>query len=108
MRKVPRVPLNKLSGSTPTKRVNPLGNYANYYEFRRDAQGRDLRLVHMKAAWLQGKRMLDIGCNNGWLTLEIGIHPFSPNIPTSSTSSSSPPLPTIYKTEKESRKENSR
>lgn len=69
-----------LTGQT-VKRKKKLflyGNYDRYYGYRnnREAPKEDVRLpVFMEQrAFIEGKRMLDIGCNNGSLTLLIAEH----------------------------------
>ncbi|PKI76260.1 hypothetical protein CRG98_003371 [Punica granatum] len=56
------------------KEFAPFGNYRNYYGYR---IGHDLdedpRLKVMKKEWFEGKTCLDIGCNNGIITIHIGI-----------------------------------
>ncbi|KAK9269796.1 hypothetical protein L1049_001574 [Liquidambar formosana] len=54
------------------KEVFPFGNYRNYYGYR---VGQDLeedpRLKVLRKEWFEGKDCLDIGCNNGLLTICI-------------------------------------
>ncbi|KAL6494542.1 hypothetical protein OROGR_031342 [Orobanche gracilis] len=54
------------------KEVAIFGNYKNYYGYR---VGHDLdedpRLRMMKGEWFEGKDCLDIGCNNGLITIAI-------------------------------------
>ncbi|XP_031385991.1 probable RNA methyltransferase At5g51130 [Punica granatum] len=54
------------------KEFAPFGNYRNYYGYR---IGHDLdedpRLKVMKKEWFEGKTCLDIGCNNGIITIHI-------------------------------------
>ncbi|KAI9460773.1 Bicoid-interacting protein 3-domain-containing protein [Boletus coccyginus] len=45
------------------------GNYHGYYTKRPFL--RDLRLALLPAAFFVGKTVLDVGCNEGWLTCEI-------------------------------------
>ncbi|KAK4781228.1 hypothetical protein SAY87_017334 [Trapa incisa] len=54
------------------KEVAPFGNYRNYYGYRNghDLDG-DPRLKVMKKEWFEGKACLDIGCNNGLITIHI-------------------------------------
>ncbi|GMP59776.1 hypothetical protein CsSME_00022920 [Camellia sinensis var. sinensis] len=55
------------------KEVAIFGNYRNYYGYR---VGQDLeedpRLKVLKKEWFEGKDCLDIGCNNGTITITIG------------------------------------
>ncbi|KAH7572263.1 hypothetical protein ACOSP7_015329 [Xanthoceras sorbifolium] len=54
------------------KQVFPFGNYRNYYGYRiAEGVDEDPRLKVLKKEWFQGKRCLDIGCNSGFLTIQI-------------------------------------
>ncbi|XP_038987557.1 probable RNA methyltransferase At5g51130 isoform X1 [Phoenix dactylifera] len=54
------------------KQVFIYGNYKNYYGYRIDQNQReDPRLAVMKKGWFEGKDCLDIGCNQGLITIEI-------------------------------------
>ncbi|XP_028785961.1 probable RNA methyltransferase At5g51130 isoform X2 [Neltuma alba] len=56
------------------KEVFPYGNYRNYYGYR---IGQDLdedpRLKVFRKEWFEGKDCLDIGCNNGRITIQIDL-----------------------------------
>ncbi|CAE6460397.1 unnamed protein product [Rhizoctonia solani] len=52
------------------KRVAPYGNYKGYYT-KRGNQTSDPRLQVLPPGLFKGKRVLDIGCNEGWVTCEI-------------------------------------
>lgn len=54
------------------KEIFPFGNYRNYYGYRigQDME-EDPRLKVMKKEWFEGKDCLDIGCNNGSITIQI-------------------------------------
>ncbi|KAK4280917.1 hypothetical protein QN277_012470 [Acacia crassicarpa] len=60
------------SNSQKRKKVFPWGNYRNYYGYR---IGQDLdedpRLKVFRKEWFEGKDCLDIGCNNGRITIQI-------------------------------------
>ncbi|KAF8109234.1 hypothetical protein N665_0100s0023 [Sinapis alba] len=50
----------------------PFGNYKNYYGYRiSNDMDEDPRLKVLKKEWFQGKDCLDIGCNNGIMTIHI-------------------------------------
>lgn len=50
------------------------GNYPAYYGYRQSNEQRlDARLYHFKKEWFTNKRIIDVGCNAGWLTIEIGM-----------------------------------
>jgi 7SK snRNA methylphosphate capping enzyme len=52
------------------------GNYHGYYQKRPSTH--DARLSLLPRDIFRGKRVLDIGCNEGWVTCEIGLScPFS-------------------------------
>ncbi|XP_008801466.1 probable RNA methyltransferase At5g51130 isoform X2 [Phoenix dactylifera] len=54
------------------KQVFIYGNYKNYYGYRINRnQKEDPRLMVMKREWFEGKDCLDIGCNQGLITIEI-------------------------------------
>lgn len=64
--------------TTKRKKLFLYGNYDRYYGYRnnREAPRADARLqvfIEQRAV-IEGKRMLDIGCNNGSLTLLIAEH----------------------------------
>jgi 7SK snRNA methylphosphate capping enzyme len=46
------------------------GNYPGYYGYR-NGSGIDDHIRSFKKEWFQGKRVLDIGCNSGHITLNI-------------------------------------
>ncbi|KAH7345729.1 Bicoid-interacting protein 3-domain-containing protein [Rhizoctonia solani] len=52
------------------ERVAPYGNYKGYYT-KRGNQTSDPRLQALPPGLFKGKRVLDIGCNEGWVTCEI-------------------------------------
>jgi len=58
----------------PKKKENRFvhGNYNRYYGYRNPGQQEDPRIKHLKAEWFQQKKVLDIGCNIGHMTISIG------------------------------------
>lgn len=48
------------------------GNYDRYYGYRNGAARGDERMGMMKREWFEGKKVLDIGCNSGQVTIAIG------------------------------------
>ena len=62
------------------KRHAQHGNYASYYGYRHicgsdqkvDSAG-DPRVKAMPADWFTGLRVLDVGCNSGQVTIEVGM-----------------------------------
>ncbi|KAG8711502.1 hypothetical protein FRC11_002627 [Ceratobasidium sp. 423] len=52
------------------ERAAPYGNYKGYYT-KRGSQSPDLRLKTLPPGLFKGKRILDVGCNEGWVTCEI-------------------------------------
>jgi len=47
------------------------GNYKRYYGYRTMPLGEDPRLWILKKEWIQGKDVLDIGCNIGHGEFEL-------------------------------------
>lgn len=53
-------------------RSAPSGNYQGYYERRKLARDEpDERLALIPLDWLKGKKVLDVGCNSGVVTVEL-------------------------------------
>ncbi|RKP13040.1 Bicoid-interacting protein 3-domain-containing protein, partial [Piptocephalis cylindrospora] len=51
------------------------GNYPSYYTRRHgQAESIDPRLALLPQEWFRGKRVLDIGCNAGHLTVDLAMH----------------------------------
>ncbi|KAL7414971.1 Bicoid-interacting protein 3-domain-containing protein [Mrakia frigida] len=51
---------------------NPYGNYSRYYSKRQVSLiNGDPRVALLPPAWVKGKRVLDIGCNSGQVSVEI-------------------------------------
>jgi len=56
----------------PKDQIFRFGNYNQYYGYRNNGQQEDARLRAFKKEWLEGKDVLDIGCNIGHVTLCLG------------------------------------
>lgn len=50
------------------------GNYSRYYGYRTPSLTADPRLAFFKPEWFRGKKVLDVGCNTGHVTLAIARH----------------------------------
>jgi 7SK snRNA methylphosphate capping enzyme len=50
------------------------GNYMSYYSKRKQAEGLDRRLTLLDKSWVANKRVLDVGCNSGKVTVDIAQH----------------------------------
>jgi 7SK snRNA methylphosphate capping enzyme len=48
---------------------NSFGNYNRYYEMRNLSKWEDMRVKILKQEWITNKKCLDIGCNDGTLTI---------------------------------------
>lgn len=46
------------------------GNYPDYYDYR--TKGLDPRIKALKKEWFENKKCLDIGCNSGKFTIDVG------------------------------------
>ena len=54
------------------KKLYPHGNYHNYYGYRAlGSFDEDPRLRLMRAEWFRGRHVLDVGCNEGLVTLAV-------------------------------------
>jgi 7SK snRNA methylphosphate capping enzyme len=54
-----------------SKRVSTVfGNYENYYSNRVRGSRVDKRIEYFRSEWFSGKRLLDVGCNAGHITLK--------------------------------------
>lgn len=57
------------------------GNYKGYYtkrRFNQDPYAGDDRLALIPKEWMEDKRVLDVGCNVGKVTIEIGEECLAP------------------------------
>ena len=60
-----------------TKKVFKYGNYEHYYGYRKGHSNEiDKRVKLFRKEWFDGKKVLDIGCNAGLVTLDIGMRMF--------------------------------
>ncbi|EJD51139.1 Bin3-domain-containing protein [Auricularia subglabra TFB-10046 SS5] len=55
----------------PPRQVPVHGNYHGYYGKRVTDQEGDVRLALLPADFFSNNRVLDVGCNEGWVTCEI-------------------------------------
>ena len=62
---------------TKKKKCYEYGNYDRYYGYRKPTKNGDKRLSLMKSEHFENKDVLDIGCNNGFITLAI-VQKFDP------------------------------
>ena len=49
------------------------GNYHRYYGYRVGESLEDHRIAHLKREWFHGKRCVDVGCNEGLVSLSIAV-----------------------------------
>uniref|UniRef100_A0A8C1LQD0 RNA methyltransferase n=1 Tax=Cyprinus carpio TaxID=7962 RepID=A0A8C1LQD0_CYPCA len=57
-----------------TQRRFQYGSYNRYYGYRTPSLTADPRLALFKPEWFRGKKVLDVGCNTGHMTLAIARH----------------------------------
>ena len=60
-----------------TDKTYRYGNYDRYYGYRVGASMEDHRLAAMREEWFRGKRVCDVGCNDGLFSLSLA-RAFSP------------------------------
>ncbi|KAJ8331619.1 hypothetical protein QVD99_001884 [Batrachochytrium dendrobatidis] len=56
-----------------TGKIFQFGNYSSYYGKRESSSRLDYRLAAFEKSWFEGLKVLDIGCNSGWMTISIGM-----------------------------------
>ena len=49
------------------------GNYEAYYGYRAGAAREDHRLLSLRREWFEGRRCLDVGCNEGLVSLTLAV-----------------------------------
>jgi len=65
------------AAAASAKKVFPFGNYDRYYGYRSGAAGggssvwSDARVSLFRSEWFSGKRVLDLGCNSGLVTVLV-------------------------------------
>ncbi|KAG9269416.1 7SK snRNA methylphosphate capping enzyme-like [Astyanax mexicanus] len=67
-------PRQALQNRRKPQRKFQYGTYSHYYGYQTPAPSRDPRLAALRPEWFRGKKVLDIGCNVGHLTLAIAKH----------------------------------
>jgi len=63
--------IKKMKFSSNRKDMEQYGNYQRYYGYRNTVKFQDIRMDSFKKEWFAGKKVLDIGCNGGQLTLLV-------------------------------------
>ncbi|KAF1988759.1 Bin3-domain-containing protein [Aulographum hederae CBS 113979] len=67
------IPISKEARNKLNHEAHRFGNYKSYYTHFRSPSIPDPRLVQLEPL-VRGKRILDLGCNSGKLTLELAAH----------------------------------
>ena len=57
----------------PKRKCFRYGNYHRYYGYRVGESLEDHRIPHFRREWFEGKRCVDIGCNEGLVSLSIAV-----------------------------------
>ncbi|XP_043088540.1 7SK snRNA methylphosphate capping enzyme [Puntigrus tetrazona] len=72
-----------VSGAPPPRAMKPphktprtfqYGSYSRYYGYRTPSPSADPRLAVFKPEWFRGKKVLDVGCSTGHVTLAVAGH----------------------------------
>jgi len=63
--------VKKMKFNHKRKDMEQFGNYQAYYGYRNTVKFQDVRMDYLKKEWFAGKKVLDIGCNGGQLTLLV-------------------------------------
>ena len=66
---VPRRP----EGSRRVRKCFRYGNYHRYYGYRVGESLEDHRVAHFRREWFEGRRCLDVGCNEGLVALSVAV-----------------------------------
>lgn len=65
-------PVTTESKGGKKRKLYPHGNYHNYYGYRAlGSFDEDPRLRLLQAGWFRGRHVLDVGCNEGLVTLGV-------------------------------------
>lgn len=57
-----------------TPRTFQYGSYSRYYGYRTPSPSADPRLAVFRPEWFRGKKVLDVGCSTGHVTLAVAGH----------------------------------
>lgn len=57
-----------------TPRTFQYGSYSRYYGYRTPSPSTDPRLAVFRPEWFRGKKVLDVGCSTGHVTLAVAGH----------------------------------
>lgn len=55
------------------RRCYRYGNYRGYYGYRVGAEMEDHRLLSLRREWFEGRRCIDVGCNEGLVSLTLAV-----------------------------------
>jgi 7SK snRNA methylphosphate capping enzyme len=67
---------SEAAGGARSRKSRPCfryGNYRGYYGYRVGAAMEDHRLLTLQRAWFAGRRCLDVGCNEGLVSLTLAV-----------------------------------
>src|ERR1700761_2157831 len=71
--RTPKATISKGALNKQNHELHRFGNYKSYYTHFRSPTVPDTRLSQLDS-FVRGKRILDLGCNSGKLTLELASH----------------------------------
>jgi len=63
--------IKQMKFGSKRKDMEQYGNYLAYYGYRNTVKFQDARMDSFKKEWFTGRKVLDIGCNGGQLTLLV-------------------------------------